>query len=383
MESNKKTFAELKKRFQAEINRLNAQNNELKGKLDNSKNQSKKLLGEARIEIKGLADKIDSLNRETEIERKSHKLETKNLQILIEESKEELETKKSRIGDLKKQLKESETNHKKLQGQHQDLRNELTNLEQANKELSNSYFQKKLELSQHKRGSEELFESFRKSLFFLGEKFGGLQIDLNSAKAERDAYLTELNELDQDFSGLDRLLAHKNTKLSQEISKTDDLSQELTNEEELVDLKDRRIDNLTDTIQAQTQKLNRLTKSGQQKRKTIDRLTIQLGQDQTKNKQLVADNKSLSELLTEREKEVGQLTNHLNNTQQKLKRKNNNLRRLAGKLTYYADQDNKLRGTIQDLQQEINNHVCSTPPPLSYLPILSFNSLTGTAYLSY
>lgn len=39
---------------------------------------------------------------------------------------------------------------------------------------------------------------------------------------------------------------------------------------------------------------------------------------------------------------------------------------LKSRLVYYQDQEDKLRQTIRDLQQEINNHTCPALPVYAY-----------------
>ena len=99
-------------------------------------------------------------------------------------------------------------------------------------------------------------------------------------------------------------------KIYRREKRLNELSQELTNEEELVDLKDRRIDNLTGQI-------NKLNSKNNSKQTQIIHLVQQLGEEQVKN------NSS------------------------------------KGQLAYYQDQDSKLRDTIRDLQ----SHVCPSPVP--------------------
>jgi Trp operon repressor len=121
------------------------------------------------------------------------------------------------------------------------------------------------------------------------------------------------------------------------------LKDELTTESELVDIKDRRIDDLTT-------KVDKLTKENKQKLKQIILLIKQLGEDQS-------ENKILTKLLTKCEREVVKLEKVEKKslrTKQYQQNRTNNLatesNSLKIQLAYFKTQDENLRTTIQDLQ---------------------------------
>jgi len=212
-------------------------------------------------------------------------------------------------------------------------------------------------------------------------KYSNLKGEILRRESKIDTCQKSLVKLDQDCAELDDLLAHKNSRLSQVIKEQaeqkEHLNQIIDNQEEIYDQKNQNIIALAQAIQNQQFKNN-------QKQKQIILLSQQLATDQTKIK-------DLTELLTKTEKEVKNLTKQLTKTQQKLTRtktyQQNRIQNLEAqnkallsfnkdlkiKLVYYEDQDKKLRNTIQDLQSQINNHVCSTshtcsPCPLIHLP---------------
>src|SRR5205807_493265 len=103
--------------------------------------------------------------------------------------------------------------------------------------------------------------------------------------------------------------------------------------------------------------INQLTTKIKQKQKQIILLGIQLGEDQNKNG-------SLTELLTQREKEVERLQTRLNQVQEKLTRS----RKYNQNRIHNLELDlSKSRQESDSLQTKITNHTCS-PCLLPHLP---------------
>jgi hypothetical protein len=167
---------------------------------------------------------------------------------------------------------------------------------------------------------------------------------INLIQEEIEELRTQLTQLHQHYQ--DRL-THTRAEIIRLGEETNTLNQELSQEEALVDLKDRRIDDLTESTQKQAIKINHLNRSGLRKQKTIIELSQQLIQDQTKIK-------DLTKLLTASEKKAQRLEKQLAIKNKKLNRtktnQQNRTNNLQQKITNLGRQKTNLTNELADLE---------------------------------
>lgn len=200
-------------------------------------------------------------------------------------------------------------------------------------------------------------------IFELSSECGNLEAQLGFEQTRNQIVYDTLNSVVIERDILAKKYAHAKGKIERRERGLRKLSEQLTTEEELVDIKQRRIDNLTEQV-------NKLkSKNNSQQEKII--LLVQQLENQNKNftrliKKLVKkvaqlNKKGNREHNRKRINNLNQKLEVLTTEQETLQTENNSLK---GQLTYYQDQDSKLRTTIHSLQ----SHVCPPPVPHACSP---------------